>query len=53
MKEFSQVSFGNLQASLEACKAELAATQKVKVGCLLHVSLALWESRMPNPDSYQ
>ena len=53
MKEFSQVSLENLQTSLEACKAELTAAQKAKVGCLLRVSLALSEGRMPNPDSYQ
>ncbi|CAN0442156.1 unnamed protein product, partial [Ascophyllum nodosum] len=30
VKEFSPVSLENLQASLEACKAELAAAQKAK-----------------------
>ena len=53
MKEFSQGSLENLQATLEACKAELAAAQNAKVGCLLRVSLTLGEGRMPNLDSYQ
>ena len=33
-------------------KAELVVTPKAKVGCLLHVSLASWESRMHNLDEH-